>query len=257
MPTRLHTRWTDGGVTIGAWLATREPLFAEIAATSNYDYVCIDMQHGLMDIDMTTHMLANITRTESVPMVRVPWNEPGVISRVLDAGALAVVIPMVNTAAEAEQAVSSCKYAPAGSRSYGPMVPNNRFGSSYPSVANDEITVIPMIETVQAVANLDEILSVPGVDAIYVGPTDLSLSLGLPPLMDHEGGPFNETLETIVAACERHGVVPGIHANPLLVAKRHSQGFRMLTVGYEVFAAIGALRTGGDAARASIAAPGE
>jgi 4-hydroxy-2-oxoheptanedioate aldolase len=253
MPTSLQTRWTNGGHTIGSWLAWREPQLAEIAATSGYDYVCIDMQHGLMDLDLMSTMVANVARTDAVPMVRVPWNEPGVIGRALDAGALAIVIPMVNTAEQAAQAVSSCRYAPAGSRSYGPVVPNNRFGPNYPAQANEQIAVIPMIETVEAINNLDEILSVPGVDAVYVGPTDLSLSLGLAPIMDHDGGPFEDALLKVVDACNRHGVVPGIHANPLLATKRYAQGFRMLTVGYEIFAAIGALRADGKTARTAIA----
>ena len=104
-PRSLRSRWSDGETTIGAWLTYREPLLAEIAALAGYDYVCIDLQHGLMDLDTASHMLSATVRTETVPMARVPWNEPGIIGRVLDAGALAVVIPMVNTADAARRAV--------------------------------------------------------------------------------------------------------------------------------------------------------
>jgi 4-hydroxy-2-oxoheptanedioate aldolase len=233
-------------------LSFREPFLAELAAGSGYDYVCVDLQHGLQDIDMATTMLAMMTNTEAIPMARVPWNEPGIIGRVLDAGALAVIIPMVNSAEEARRAVEACRYAPLGSRSFGPIIPNNRYGPTYPREANDIVACIPMIETREAVERVDEIVSVPGVDAVYIGPADLSISLGLPPGMDHDGGPFEEALLAVVAACQRHGVVPGIHANPAIAAKRHAQGFQMITVGYEIFAAIQAIREGGNLARQAI-----
>lgn len=242
IPRSLRERWAAGETTVGAWLTYREPLLAEIAATSGYDYVCIDLQHGLMDLDVGSNMLGAMARTDAVPMARVPWNEPGMIGRMLDAGALAIVVPMVNTAEQAARAVEACRYAPAGMRSFGPVVPNNRYGPTYPSVANDLVAVIPMIETVEALANVDEIVSVPGVDAVYIGPADLSISLGLPPGMDHDDASFNEALLTVVDACRRHGVTPGVHANPSIAAKRHQQGFRMITVGYEIFVAQAALR---------------
>lgn len=235
-------------------MSYREPLLAEIASTSGYDYVCIDLQHGLMDLDTATAMLASMARTETVPMARVPWNEPGVIGRMLDAGALAIVVPMVNTAAEARSAVAACRYAPDGSRSYGPMVPNNRYGPLPTSAANELVAVIPMIETLEALQNLEEIVSVPGVDAVYIGPADLSIALGLPPGMDHDAEAFNDALHAVVDACTRHGVTAGVHANPSIAAKRYEQGFRMITVGYEIFAAMQALRNDGRTARAAIEA---
>ena len=249
----LRTQWKAAETTLGAWLSFREPFLAEVAGRSGYDYVCIDLQHGLQDIDLATNMLTGVAATDAVPMVRVPWNEPGIIGRVLDAGALAVVIPMVNSAEEAARAVAACRYAPLGSRSFGPLIPNNRFGPSYPTEANAAIACIPMIETREAVERVEEIVSVPGVDAVYIGPADLSISLGLPPGLDHESGPFEDALLRVVAACERHGVTAGIHANASLAAKRHAQGFRMITVGYEVFAAIQALRNDAKASRAAIA----
>lgn len=253
IPRSLRDRWSAGDTTIGAWLSYREPLLAEIAATSGYDYVCIDLQHGLMDLDVASNMLGATARTDTVPMARVPWNEPGMIGRMLDAGALAIVVPMVNDAEQAARAVDACRYAPLGSRSFGPVVPNNRYGPTYPTAANDLVAVIPMIETREALANVDEIVSVPGVDAVYIGPADLSISLGLPPAMDHDAAEFNDALDAVVAACNRHGVTPGVHANPSIAAKRHAQGFRMITVGYEIFAAMTALRNDGKTSRAAIA----
>ena len=164
----------------------------------------------------------------STPIVRVPWNEPGVVGKVLDAGAEAVIAPMVNTQAEAAALVRFARYPPLGARSFGPVVAGIRTGN-YHAGANDTVAVVPMIETVEAVSNLDDILSVPGVDAIYVGPADLSLSLGLPPGNNDDAALVTEALEMIVAAGRRHGVVSGSTGRPAS-PRRLEQGFRMITV---------------------------
>jgi 4-hydroxy-2-oxoheptanedioate aldolase len=248
----LHDRWRDGGTALGAWISLRDPLLAEVAATSGYDYVCIDMQHGMSDYTHVTTHLHAMARTPTVPIVRVPWNEQGIIGRVLDAGALGVIIPMVNSPEEARRAVDACRYAPHGTRSFGPLGASTRYGGGYAGTANDVVACIPMIETRQAVESVDEILAVPGIDAVYVGPADLSLTYGLRPAVDHDGDPFNGALATIVDACQRHGVVPGIHANAELAAKRHAAGFRMITVGLDASPATAALRADVTAARAAI-----
>ena len=187
----LNDIWRDGGGAIGAWLSLRDPFLAEVAATAGYDYVCIDMQHGLADLAQTVTMLHAMARTPAVPLVRVPWNETGIIGRVLDAGALGVIIPMVNTPDEARRAVDACRYAPAGTRSFGPLGAAVRHGADYALEANDAVACIPMIETRQAIESIDEILAVPGIDAAYVGPADLALTYGLPPAIDNPGEPFD------------------------------------------------------------------
>ena len=121
MKNRLKEKWAAGEPTYGAWLAIPSPLVAEAAALAGFDYVCIDMQHGVADYQVAIAMLAAMRGSDSTPIVRVPWLEPGIIGRVLDAGALGVVIPMVNSRAEAEAAVAACRYAPAGARSFGPI----------------------------------------------------------------------------------------------------------------------------------------
>ena len=181
--------------------------------------------------------------------MRVPWNEPGIIGRVLDAGALGVIIPMVNTPDEARRAVDACRYAPAGTRSYGPLGAAVRHGADYALAANDAVACIPMIETRQAIESIDEILAVPGIDAVYVGPADLALTYGLPPAIDNPGEPFDGALATVVAACQRHGVVPGIHANAALAAKRRAAGFRMVTVASDATVAVQGLRAALETAR--------
>ena len=235
----LREKWTGGATTFGVWLSVPSPVSAEVAGRVGYDYVCVDTQHGATDYAGALGMLQAVALGESSPVVRVPWNEPGIIGKVLDAGAEGVIVPMVNSRAEAEAVVRACRYAPVGSRSFGPTVVGMR-QRSYVQWAIDNVAVIPMIETVEALSNLDEILSTPGVDAIYVGPADLSLSLGLPPGNNDDRAEFTDALGAIVAACGRAGVVPGIHASGDLAERRMEQGFRMITVGADLVA----LRTG-------------
>ncbi|HWC68627.1 MAG TPA: aldolase/citrate lyase family protein [Acidimicrobiales bacterium] len=239
----LREMWASGQSTLGAWLSLREPYLAEAAGNAGYDYVCIDMQHGLADYQDVTGLLHALAGTPTVPIVRVPWNEQGIIGRVLDAGAMGVIIPMVNSPEEARRAVAACRYAPDGARSFGPLVAAARHGADYASTANETVACIPMIETRQAVETVDDILAVPGIDAVYVGPADLSLTYGLPPAGDNPGEPFDGALATVVAACERHGVVPGIHASPSLTAKRLESGFRMVTVTNDAAPAVQGLRS--------------
>jgi 4-hydroxy-2-oxoheptanedioate aldolase len=239
---RLKEKWQAGEATYGVWLAIPSPLVAEAAALAGFDYVCIDMQHGVADYQVAVAMLAAMRGAESTPIVRVPWLEPGIIGRVLDAGALGVVIPMVNSRAEAQAAVAACRYAPAGARSFGPVRAGMAFGADYYSSANDEIACIPMVETRQAVEQVDEILSVPGVDAAYVGPADLSITYGLPPGVDNPGTVFDEAIEAVVASCNRHGVTPGIHSISSLASKRLGNGFRMITVSSDMQSASAGMR---------------
>ncbi len=239
---RLKEKWKAGEPTYGAWLSLAAPMVAEAAASAGFDYVCIDMQHGTADYESALAMLAAMRGADSTPIVRVPWLEPGIIGRVLDAGALGVVIPMVNSRAEAEAAVAACRYAPAGARSFGPVRAGMAWGADYFATANDEIACIPMIETRHAVEHVDDILSVPGIDAAYVGPADLSITYGLPPGVDNPGTVFDEAIETIVASCNRHGVTPGIHSISSLAAKRVGNGFRMITVSSDLQALSGGMR---------------
>lgn len=232
----LKTTWNEGGHTLGLWLSAPDPMAAEMLAASDVDYLNIDMQHGAVDYQTTLSMLQATRSATAISTVRVPWNEPGIIGKVLDAGAMGVIIPMVNTVEQARQAVASCKYAPEGSRSHGPLRAAIALGPEYQPNANDGIAVIPMIETVEAIENLDAILDVSGIDAVYVGPADLSLTLGLKPAADHDDASFNDALATIVAACEARGIVAGIHAAPGLVQKRLAMGFRMITVTSDLLA---------------------
>ncbi|MFQ5558731.1 MAG: HpcH/HpaI aldolase/citrate lyase family protein, partial [Acidimicrobiales bacterium] len=199
-------------------------------------------------------LLQAVNLGDATPVVRVPWHEPGIIGKSLDAGARAIIVPMVNSRTEAAAAVRACRYAPAGSRSFGPIRATRQEGADYYRHANDDVVVIPMIETAKAVADLDDILSVPGVDAIYVGPADLSVSLGLPPGNNDDEPAFVEAYETIVKGCRDHGVVPGCHASAELCARRTEQGFRMITITSDALAL--ARATGEDVAMARGATSG-
>jgi 4-hydroxy-2-oxoheptanedioate aldolase len=236
---RLKSRGKSGQPAYGAWLAIPSSFSAEVVARQGFDYVCIDLQHGLIDYQIAVTMLQAIGNTSATPIVRVPSNDFGTINKVLDAGALGVIIPMVNSAAEARAAVSACRYAPAGSRSFGPARAALSAGGDYFERANDVIACIPMIETAQAVDALDDILGVPGIDAVYVGPNDLSITLGIPPGPDNEG-PYQEAYQRVAQTCTARGVTAGIHANAQLAAKHVSNGYRMITVSTDFVALLGA-----------------
>lgn len=228
-PNAALAKWRGGEPTYGAWLAIPNSLSAEVVARQGFDWVTVDMQHGVIDYQEAVRMLQAISTTDATPLVRVPWNEPGIIGKVLDAGAMGVIIPMVNSVEDAKAAVAASRYFPAGARSFGPIRAGLYAGPDYYAHANDEVACIVMIETRQAYQRIDDILSVPGITGVYVGPTDMSITLGLPPRLDN-GGEFEEIRLGVAKACARHGVVAGIHGNAALAAKHAAAGYRMLTV---------------------------
>ncbi len=231
----IRRQFEDGDRTIGGWLMIPATLSAEAMARAGFDYVCVDTQHGNIDYQMAVEMIRAIDHGGCCPLVRVPWNEPGIIGKMLDGGAHGVIIPMVNSVSEAVAAVQACRYAPLGSRSSGPTVVRHRH-DDYHAWANDNVACIPMIETRQAVDSIDEILAVEGIDAVYIGPADLSLTLGLPPA-NNDGTPaFDEAYARVVEACDRAGVVAGCHATGALVPRRFEQGFGMVTATADLLA---------------------
>jgi 4-hydroxy-2-oxoheptanedioate aldolase len=237
----LADRWHDRPA-LGAWMFLREPMTAEAAARIGYDYVVVDLQHGVAAEPDALAMMQATEAAGAIPVARVAANTATQIGRALDSGALAVIVPMVNDATAARAAADACRYAPVGIRSYGPVAAISRYTEDYARQANGIVTCIVMIETVEALANLDEILQAPGVDAVYVGPVDLSLTLGLPPETDHDDVRFTDAIDAILAGCRRYGVVPGIHADGSLAAKWVDRGFRMITVGYDQFSVLSGLR---------------
>jgi 4-hydroxy-2-oxoheptanedioate aldolase len=227
---RLRKKWEQGEPALGCWLTLPSSFSAEILAHAGFDWLCVDLQHGLIDYAQMVGMFQAMSGKDVTPLVRVPWNEPGIIGKCLDAGASGVIVPMVNSREEAEAAVRACRYAPAGARSYGPLRASYVGGSDYFSHANDTVCCIIMIETARAVEDVDDIVSVPGVDAVYVGPADLSVTMGLQPGPDNPDESFTAALSRILEACQRHGVVPGIAGNAKTAPKRLEQGFLMVEV---------------------------
>jgi len=228
---RIRNLWREDKAVVNGWLAIPSTFSAETMAHQGWDSLTIDMQHGVVDYQMAVNMLTAISTTNTVPMVRVPWLDPGIIMKSLDAGAYAVICPMINSRAEAEKLVSCVRYAPKGSRSFGPVRANLYGGPDYAQKANDTIVAFAMIETKQALDNLDSILSVEGLDAVYIGPSDLSLALGCKPTFDDVDPPVAQAMDHILARAKAHGVVAGVHNGRPDVAKaRIAKGFRFVTV---------------------------
>jgi 4-hydroxy-2-oxoheptanedioate aldolase len=224
---KLREIWKSGGAVVNGWLGIPSAAAAENMAQAGWDSLTCDLQHGLVDYQAAVGMLQAISTTGIVPLARVPWLEPGIIMKLLDAGAYGIVCPMVNTRADCERFVGACRYAPQGYRSFGPVRAVWYAGQEYWKHANATVITMAMIETKQALDNLDDILSVPGLDAIYVGPADLSLSLIGAPVIPAVDPIVVKAIETIVAAAKRHNIVPGIHC----VSAAHAK--QMIALGYQ------------------------
>ena len=227
---KLKTLWNDSKPALNAWLTIPSSWSAELMAHAGYDALTIDMQHGLMDFQIALSMLQAISTTEVVPLVRVPWNEPAMIMRMLDAGAYGIICPMVNTRTESERFVQACRYPPAGNRSYGPIRAATYAGDDYFTAANHTILALAMIETNQALDNVHDISATPGLDGLYVGAVDLSISMGLSEKIDLDNPQLQEALHKIVLAADNNNIIAGIHVNKPENATILSKiGFRLLT----------------------------
>jgi 4-hydroxy-2-oxoheptanedioate aldolase len=220
--------WGEDKPAFGGWLTLGNSFSAEVMAHQRLDWLCVDMQHGVIDYDTAVTMLQGISTTAATPIVRVPWNEPGIIMKALDAGAYGVIVPLVNDRAQAEAAVLACRYPPMGARSYGPARAVYYAGADYFSKANEEVLCIAQIETVEALDNVDDIVAVEGIDAVYIGPQDLTISLGLEPQLDGEAPEYVKARARVVEACGKSGVVAGVHSTPQTAQRRIEEGFRMV-----------------------------
>jgi 4-hydroxy-2-oxoheptanedioate aldolase len=229
---RLRTLWQNDQAAVNGWLAIPSSFSAEVMAHQGWDTLTIDLQHGVIDYPAMVTMLQAISTTPTVPIVRVPWLEPGVIMKCLDAGAYGLICPMVNTREDAQKFVAWTSYAPRGTRSFGPVRALLYGGADYPQHANDTIVRFAMIETAQALDNLDAIMSVEGLDAVYIGPSDLSLALGCRPVFDDVDPPVAQAIDHILERATAHGLKAGVHngvADGALA--RIQKGFRFVTVG--------------------------
>ena len=228
---RLRALWRQDKTAVNGWLAIANGFSAEVMARQGWDTLTIDLQHGVVDYQAMVTMLQAISTTATVPLVRVPWLEPGIIMKSLDAGAYGIICPMVNTREEAQKLVAYTHYAPRGTRSFGPVRALYYGGADYPERANDTIVSFAMIETAQALDKLDDILSVEGLDAVYIGPSDLSLALGCKPQFDDVEPKVAQAIAHILARAKAHGVQAGIHnGRPDVARARIAMGFSFVTV---------------------------
>lgn len=223
----LRRRIAAGQVALGISLTSGNVHAAEMCAHSELDYVYFDTQHGMTSLDTLISQLRAMAGSPVTSLVRVLRNDPGLIGQVLDAGAVGVIVPMVSTADEARDAARACRYQPAGVRSWGPL--RARFGlGTDPALVNPQVLCFVMIESREGVTNAEDIVHVPGVDGVYIGPADLAVSMGLKPQLALQEGEHAEAVARIVAACRAAGRVAAISGNPRQMG---GLGFGMVSVG--------------------------
>ena len=253
-PNKIKELWRQGKSASVGWVSTGDPYVTEAMAHAGYDGIVVDMQHGMaITADKAVACLQAISTTDTVPIVRVPWNDPREIQTVLDAGAYGIIVPLVNNYNEAVQAAAAAKYPPAGFRSNGP----NRAtlyagGSDYFARANDEIFVLVMIETEEGINNLEEIAKAPGIDGFYIGPSDLAIALGITPGPDMQDDPRHiEACRKVLDVANAAGLVPCHHGATGAegAIRRFKEGFKMAQLGSD----IGYVRAGASAALDAVA----
>jgi 4-hydroxy-2-oxoheptanedioate aldolase len=234
-PNRLRQIWADGKPVINAWCNMPGAFVAEAVASQGWDAVTIDTQHGLIGYDVMVAMLQAVTASGVTPLVRVSWNAPGEIMKALDAGAYGVICPMINNRAECEAFIKAARYPPLGQRSFGPIRAALVAGPGYPEESNGEILTFAMIETAEGLEKADEITTTPGLDGVYIGPSDLSLSLGGKPLQDNDDPKILAAFERIVASCKKAGIKAGVHTSSVGYSQKMiAMGFDLVTVGADM-----------------------
>lgn len=243
----VRQRLQNGEPSLGTWLALPSPEAAEYVSKLGLDWLVADTEHNAIDIRTLSQMFMAMASSGVAPMVRIPWNNPEHFKRVLDAGAWGVVVPMVNTREEAEQAVSAARYPMTGTRSVGGSrhaVSFDTSASEYFEHANDQVLVVIQIEHIDGVNNADEIFSVPGIDACFIGPNDLaaSMGLGLGVALESDMPEVVEAIEHIRVTAKKHGVAPGIHTSGAAGANmRMEQGFQFCALASELKFMVGGL----------------
>ena len=234
-PNKIKQMWQEGKpVTLG-WVSIANSFSAEAMARQGFDAMCIDLQHGTTGMSELLAMLQAVSQTDATPVVRVPWNDPATIMKALDFGAYAIIVPLVSTAEDAARAVAACRYPPTGMRSSGPIRALHYGGADYLAKADGEIVVMAMIETKEGLANLDAICATPGLDAIYIGPSDLSFALGLTPRMDNPDPLHLETCDRIREAAHKHGKKACMHcASAAFAAGAIKRGFDLVMLTSDI-----------------------
>ena len=253
VPNGIRKKWAEGKSVINGWLSTSSPFVAEIMAAQGYDSLTIDLQHGFVGYEAATAMLQAMRASGVAPMVRVPWLEPADIMKALDAGAYGIICPMINNREEAERLVSYMRYPPHGVRSFCPTRAVIAAGSDYGQRADQEVLCFAMIETAEAIKNLEEIVSTPGLDGVYIGPADLTLGLTgrkYPIGFDREEPEMVEAIKTVLDKSHKAGIRASLHyGTPTYAAKAVGWGFDLVTISNDVRLLAGAAQTSVAAAR--------
>ncbi len=235
---RLKQIWSEGRPALNGWLSIGNPFTAEIMAAQGFDSLTVDVQHGFLDFSDAKSMLQALRASGVTTIARAPWLEPGIVMKLLDAGAYGIICPMVNTPEQAAELVRMVRYPPLGNRSFGPTRAVFAAGPDYAARANDEIVVLAMIETAEAVGNVEAICATPGLDGIYIGPADLTLGVTngrLPPGLDREEPEMIEVIRRVLAAAKAAGIRAGLHCGtPAYAARAIGWGFDMTTIGGDV-----------------------
>jgi 4-hydroxy-2-oxoheptanedioate aldolase len=240
-------------VTMG-WLSVSHGFTAEVMARQGFDALVVDMQHGLTDMSNLWPMLQAISQTDTVPVVRVPWNDPATIMKALDLGAYAIIVPLINTAEDAAKAVAACRYPPVGVRSSGPVRALHYGGPDYVAKANDEMVVMAMIETKEGLANLEAICATPGLDAVYIGPSDLSFALGMAPRGDNPDPAHVAACDRILQVAHTHGIKACMHcASAAFAAGAVKRGFDLIMLTSDLASMIAGARRQLDELKAATA----
>lgn len=227
-----------GRPSVGTWLSLGSIAASRFLARAGFAWLTVDIEHSLVDIATATHMFGAIADAGCVPLARVPSNRHDHIKRVLDNGAMGVVVPMVNTVAEAEAAVRACRYPPRGDRSVGGSIHALNFGATaadYFRHADDELLIVLQCEHIAAVEAADAIFAVPGIDAIFVGPNDLAASMRGPNGEPPSAEATDRVMATILATCRKHGVAAGLHCTSAAEAEaRIAEGWQFVAIGSEL-----------------------
>lgn len=223
----ILNNWKNGKVVVNGWLSIPNSFTAESMAKMEWDSLTIDLQHGINDYSTSVSMIQAISNSSTIPFARVPWNEPGIIMKMLDAGSCGIISPMINNKNECEKFVSYCYYPPIGQRSFGPMRAQLIYGSNYFQHANSQIVTLAMIETQEGVNNIEEILSVKDLNGVYIGPSDMSIAYGLKPKLDVKEDPVFSNIKFIVKKAKEYGKIAGIHNGTTEYAKE------MIDLGYQ------------------------
>lgn len=230
---KVKEKLNAGKVSVGLWSSIGSPDVVEALANIGFDWIVFDMEHGPLTIDKVQTLIIATSGTETVPMIRVAWNDPVLIKRALDIGAYGLVIPLVNSKDEAIRAVHSCKYPTKGMRGVSPRRASTYFLDikDYLKRADEEIMVITQVEHIDAVNNIDQILSVDGIDAFFIGPWDLSASMGYITELLKIHPKVTEAINKVLEAGKRHGVPAGIWGGSVENVKKYAaQGFQLITL---------------------------